>query len=171
MDKRSDLVTMGGNPITLIGTEVKTGEPAPDFEVVDNNLNPVKFSSFKGKVCVISAVPSLDTPICDLQTRHFDKDLGQFDFDVEFLTISMDLPFAQQRWCGAAGTQRVKALSDYQNASFGLAYGVLIEGLRLLARTVFVVDQEGIIKYIQLVKEIKNEPDYDDVLAAIKKLG
>jgi len=171
MNERSGLVTMGGNPIILAGNEVKEGDLAPDFEVVDNDLNPVLFSSFRGKVCVISSVPSLDTPVCDLETRYFDEELGKLDYEVEILTISMDLPFAQKRWCGAAGIKRVKTFSDHRDASFGLAYGVLIKDLRLLARAIFVVDGEGLIRYVQLVKEIKNEPDYDEVVSALRKLG
>jgi thiol peroxidase len=161
---------MKGNPLVLLGQEVKVGDAAPDFTVIANDLTPVKFSSFKGKVCVISSVPSLDTPVCDTSTRRFNEEASQLGENVVILTISMDLPFAQARWCGAAGITRVQTLSDHRDASFGLSYGVLLKDLRLLARAVFVVDQAGIIRYVQIVNEIANEPDYDAVIEAVKKL-
>jgi thiol peroxidase len=161
---------MKGNPITLMGTELQVGDKAPDFVAIDNDLNPVSFDSFRGKVCIISSVPSLDTPVCDMETRRFNDEAGRLGDDVEILTISMDLPFAQKRWCGAAGVDRVQTLSDHRDAAFGQTYGVLIKGLRLLARAVFVVDKEGTIRYIELVKEIASEPDYDTVLTAVKEL-
>ena len=170
MQERDGLVTMKGNPITLMGTELQVGDQAPDFVAMDNDLNPVSFDSFRGKVCIISSVPSLDTPVCDMETRRFNDEAGRLGDDVEILTISMDLPFAQKRWCGAAGVDRVQTLSDHRDAAFGQAYGVLIKGLRLLARAVFVVDKEGTIRYIELVQEIASEPDYDSVLTAVKEL-
>ena len=170
MEERIGIITMRGKPLTLVGQELKEGDPAPDFEVLDNGLSPVKLSSFKGKVCVISSVPSLDTPVCDMETRRFNQEAGKLSEDVQILTISMDLPFAQKRWCGAADVDKVVTLSDHRNASFGTAYGVLIKELRLLARAVFVLDREGIIKYIQIVKETTEEPDYEAVLGAVNKL-
>jgi len=170
MEERDGIVTMKGNPITLMGTELQVGDKAPDFVAIDNDLNPVSFDSFRGKVCIVSSVPSLDTPVCDMETRRFNDEAGRLGDDVEILTISMDLPFAQKRWCGAAGVDRVQTLSDHRDAAFGQAYGVLIKGLRLLARAVFVVDKEGTIRYIELVKEIASEPDYDSVLTAVKEL-
>ena len=170
MQERDGLVTMKGNPITLMGTELQVGDQAPDFVATDNDLNPVSFDSFRGKVCIISSVPSLDTPVCDMETRRFNDEAGRLGDDVEILTISMDLPFAQKRWCGAAGVDKVQTLSDHRDAAFGQAYGVLIKDLRLLARAVFVVDKEGTIRYIELVKEIASEPDYDSVLTAVKDL-
>ncbi len=170
MQERDGLVTMKGNPITLMGTELQVGDKAPDFVAIDNDLNPVSFDSFRGKVCIVSSVPSLDTPVCDMETRRFNDEAGRLGDDVEILTISMDLPFAQKRWCGAAGVDRVQTLSDHRDAAFGQAYGVLIKGLRLLARAVFVVDTEGTIRYMELVKEIASEPDYDSVLTAVKEL-
>jgi thiol peroxidase len=161
---------MKGNPVTLIGTELQVGNKAPDFLVIDNDLNPVSFASFRGKVCIISSVPSLDTPVCDVETRRFNDEAGRLGDNVEILTISMDLPFAQKRWCGAAGVDRVQTLSDHRDAAFGQAYGVLIKGLRLLARAVFVVDKDGTIRYLELVNEIASEPDYDSVLKAVKEL-
>ena len=170
MQERDGLVTMKGNPITLMGTELQVGDRAPDFVAIDNDLNPVSFDSFRGKVCIVSSVPSLDTPVCDMETRRFNDEAGRLGDDVEILTISMDLPFAQKRWCGAAGVDRVQTLSDHRDAAFGQAYGVLIKGLRLLARAVFVVDKEGTIRYMELVKEIASEPDYDSLLTAVKEL-
>ena len=170
MQERDGLVTMKGNPVTLMGTELQVGDKAPDFVAIDNDLNPVSFDSFRGKVCIVSSVPSLDTPVCDMETRRFNDEAGRLGDDVEILTISMDLPFAQKRWCGAAGVDRVQTLSDHRDAAFGQAYGVLIKGLGLLARAVLVIDKEGTIRYIELVKEIASEPDYDAVLTAVKEL-
>jgi len=163
-------VTMKGKPVTLIGPELKVGQAVPDCELVDNDLSPVKLSSFRGKVCVIASVPSLDTSVCDKETRRFNEEAQRLGDDVVVLTISMDLPFAQKRWCGAAGVKNVQTLSDYRQASFGRAYGVLVEQLHLLARAVFVVDKEGVIRYIQIVKEVANEPDYEAILKAVKEL-
>ncbi len=170
MGERAGIVTFMGNPLTLVGNEVKVGQMAPDVTVLDNNLAPVKISSFRGKKCVLVAVPSLDTPVCDLESRRFNEEAARLGSDVAILIISMDLPFAQKRWCGAAGANRVQTLSDHKDASFGNAYGILIKELRLLARTVFLVNKEGVIKYIQLVKEVAKEPNYDEVLDALKKL-
>jgi thiol peroxidase len=162
---------MKGNPLTLMGNEVKVREMAPDFVVLDNNLSPVKFSSFRGKTCILSSVPSLDTPVCDMETRKFNEEAGRLGPDVAILTVSMDLPFAQKRWCAAAGVDKVQTLSDHRDASFGTSYGVLIKELRLLARAVFLVDRKGIIQYIQLVKEVTKEPDYEAALNTLRKLS
>jgi len=163
-------VTMRGNPVTLEGSLPKIGEMAPDFTAIKNDLSPARLSDFKGKVCIISSVPSLDTPVCDLETRRFNQEAGGLGDKVAILTISMDLPFAQARWCGAAGVDKVITLSDHRDASFGQAYGVLIKGLRLLARCLFVVDKEGVLRYVQLVKEISQEPDYAEVLNSVRSL-
>ena len=170
MEEREGMVTMKGNPLTLQGKELRVGDQAPDFEVIDNDLNPVQFSYFKGRPCVISSVPSLDTSVCDMETRRFNEEAGKLGPDVTILTISMDLPFAQKRWCGAAGVDSVITLSDHREGMFGKAYGVLIKEIRLLARAVFVVDRSGIIRYIQLVPEIAEEPDYEGVFSAVKAL-
>ncbi|MBN2126652.1 MAG: thiol peroxidase [Deltaproteobacteria bacterium] len=167
MEERTGLVTMKGNPLTLLGKGVDVSESAPDFEVIDNALAPVKLSSFRGRVCVVSSVPALDTPVCDMETRRFNEEAGKLGDEVVILTISMDLPFAQKRWCGSAGVDKVITLSDHRDASFGFAYGVLIKELRLLARAVFVVDSGGILRYAQLVKEVTQEPDYRAVLDAV----
>ena len=170
MQERTGLVTMKGNPVTLIGHELKVGDKAPEFTVVGNDLSQVSLESFRGKVCIISSVPSLDTPVCDMETRRFNSEASRLGNEVVVLTISMDLPFAQKRWCGAAGVDRVVTLSDHRDGSFGRAYGVLIKDLRLLARAVFVIDKEGRITYLELVKEIASEPDYEAVLAAVAEL-
>ena len=171
MKERHGAVTMRGNPLTLVGNEVRVGDKAPDFEVLDNGLSPIRFSSFSGKTCIISAVPSLDTPVCDMETKRFNEEMGRLGFDVTMLTISMDLPFAQKRWCAAAGVSKIQTLSDYRDASFGMAYGVLIKELRLLARAVFVIDNTGTIRHIDLVKEIAHEPDYDAILNIVRRQG
>jgi thiol peroxidase len=170
MQERSAAVTMHGNPLTLVGKELKIGDPAPDVELLGNDLKPVKLSSFQGKVCVIASVPSLDTPTCDMETRRFNEAAGKLGDDVVILTVSMDLPFAQKRWCGAAGVESVITLSDHRDAAFGSAFGVLIKELRLLGRSIFVLDRNGTIQYIQNVKELSEEPDYDAVIEATRKI-
>jgi thiol peroxidase len=170
MEERAGVVTMKGNPLTLLGKEPQAGSLAPDFEVLNNDLKPVRFSSYHGKICIISSVPSLDTPVCDLETRKFNEMAGKLSPNTAILTISMDLPFAQKRWCGAAGVDKVVTLSDHLRGEFGETYGVLIKELRLLARAVWVVDQKNQIQYVQIVKEIADEPDYDAVMAALSKL-
>ncbi|MGA1980229.1 MAG: thiol peroxidase [Sedimentisphaerales bacterium] len=170
MQERRGVITMKGKPLTLLGKGLKVGDSAPDFEVVANDMSAVKFSSYHGKVCIIASVPSLDTSVCDIETRRFNEEAGKLGGDVVVLTISMDLPFAQKRWCGAAGVKNVQTLSDHRDASFGKAYGVLIKELRLLARAVFVVDKNGTIRYIQIVNELASEPNYEAALKAVKGL-
>jgi thiol peroxidase len=170
MEERKGMITMKGNPLTLVGKALRVGDGAPDFGVLDNNLSPVNLGAYKGKVCVISAVPSLDTPVCDLETRRFNQEAANLSPDIVILTVSMDLPFAQKRWCGAASVDRVITLSDYRDASFGGAYGVLIKELRLLARAVFVVDRKGVIQHIEIVKELTQEPNYEAALQAARNL-
>lgn len=170
MKERVGVITRRGNPLTLMGDELTVGDAAPEFVVLDNDLSPVTLSSFRGKVCIITSVPSLDTPVCDMETRRFNEEAGKLGDEVVILTVSMDLPFAQKRWCGLAGVDKVTTLSDHRDAAFGKAYGVLIKELRLLARAVFVVDREGRVQYIQLVKELTEEPNYEAVLDAVKKL-
>lgn len=167
MTKRANAVTFQGQGLTLVGPELQPGQPAPSFTLLGNDLSEVTLGDLKGKVLVISAVPSLDTGVCDMETRRFNELAGQMGQDVKILTVSTDLPFAQARWCGAAGVDAVQTLSDHRTVDFGQAYGVLIEELRLLARCIFVVDREGVITYVQLVKEITEEPDYDAVLQAV----
>lgn len=168
--ERKGMVTMKGNPIVLVGNEVKVGDKAPDFEVTANDLSPVKLSSFAGKVCIITVVPSIDTGVCDKMTRKFNEEAASLGKDATVIAISMDLPFAQARWCGAAGIKNLQTLSDYRLASFGNAYGMLIKDLRLLARGIFVVDKQQIVRYVQLVPEITQEPNYKEAIEAAKKL-
>jgi len=170
MAEQKGLITFRGNPLTLVGNQVNVGQKAPDFVAIDNNLSPVKFSSYLGRVCIISSVVSLDTPVCDSQTRKFNEEASRLDPNVVILTMSMDLPFAQKRWCGAAGVDRIQTLSDHRDASFGTSYGVLIKELRLLARAIFLVGRKGVLQYKELVKEVTHEPDYDAVLSALRKL-
>ncbi|WP_027720341.1 thiol peroxidase [Maridesulfovibrio zosterae] len=170
MNERTGVITFQGNPLTLIGDEIKVGDKAPKFSATDNGLAPKSLDDYAGKVLILSAVPSLDTPVCDMETRRFNTEAASLGDDVKILTLSMDLPFAQARWCGAAGVEAVQTLSDYMNASFGEAYGVLIKELRLLSRAVFVVDKGGVVQYVQYLKEITEEPDYDAALEAAKKL-
>jgi thiol peroxidase len=170
MTERPGLITIHGNPLTLVGEEIQVGKPAPDCDLLDNDLNPVKLSSFRGKVVILTSVPSLDTPVCDLETRRFNDEAAMLGSEVQILTVSMDLPFAQKRWCGTAGVEKVKTLSDHRQAAFGQAYGVLIKELRLLARAVFIVDRTGTVQYVQLVKEVASEPDYEAVMQALKQV-
>lgn len=170
MSESARTVTMKGAPLALTGTPVKVGDAMPDVTLVSGDLAPVSLSSLKGKVLVLSAVPSLDTPVCAVQTRRFNQEAAALGDGVRILTISMDLPFAQKRWCGAEGIDRVTTLSDHRDAAFGKAYGVLLKDLRLLARAVFVVDRAGVVRLVQCVPEITHEPDYAAVLDAVKKL-
>lgn len=171
MAERTGLVTMKGNPLTLIGSEVNVGQKAPEATLVANDLSTVKLSSLgQGKVSIITTVPSLDTPVCDVETRRFNVEAGKLGDAAVVLSISMDLPFAQTRWCGAAGVKNVRTLSDHRDAAFGNAYGVLLKDLRLLARAVFVVDKKGVVRYLEIVKELTSEPDYSAALDAARKL-
>ncbi|MEZ4600177.1 MAG: thiol peroxidase [Syntrophotaleaceae bacterium] len=168
--ERTGIVTFHGNPLTLLGPEIKVGDQAPDFVLVDNGLQPVKLADSAGKIRLITVVPSLDTGVCDTMTRRFNQEAAQLPDKVVAYTVSVDLPFAQKRWCGNAGIDRVQTLSDYQERSFGLDYGLLIKELKLLARTVLVVDSQGRIVYKELVNEVTDEPNYQEALAAVKKM-
>lgn len=170
MNEKTGLITFKGNPMTLLGPELKVGDAAPEFTLVDNALAPTTLSSYAGRVKIISAVPSLDTPVCDMETRRFNQEAAGLAGNVVVLTVSLDLPFAQKRWCGAAGIDKVVTLSDYRDRSFGLGYGVLIKELLLLTRAVFVVDADNVIRYIQIVPEVTSEPDYAAAIAAAKAL-
>ena len=168
--ERHGAVKFKGNPLTLIGPEIKTGAKAPDFQALAQDLTPISLDTFKGKTLLISAVPSLDTPVCDAQTRRFNQEAAQLP-GVDILTISMDLPFAQKRWCGAAGIDQVKTASDHRDGSFGRAYGTLIKELRLLARSIFLVDGSGIVRYVEYVPEVTAHPNYDAAVAAAKSIA
>ncbi len=171
MQERTGQFTFGGKPFTMVGPELRVGDRAPEFELTDNDMKPFRLSSQAGKTVILSVVSSLDTSTCDIETRRFNQEAERLGDDVVILTISMDLPFAQKRWCGTAGINRVKTLSDYKEATFGKNYGVLIRELYLLARTVFVVDSKGVIRYIQRVNEGSHEPDYKAVLNALAELA
>ncbi|OIK11127.1 thiol peroxidase [Bacillus sp. MUM 13] len=160
-------VTFINNPVTLIGNEVKAGDKAPDFTVLANDLSEVKLSDSKGSVRIISVVPSVDTGVCDAQTRRFNEEASKVD-GVNVLTISVDLPFAQKRWCAASGLENVQVLSDHRDLSFGEAYGVVMKEFRLLARAVFVVDSNDTVTYAEYVSEGTNHPDYESAVAAAK---
>ncbi len=170
MIERKGVVTLRGNPMTLIGPELKAGEKAPDFKLLGNDMKPVTLADTAGKVRIIAAVPSLDTPVCDAETRRFNEEAAKLP-GVEILTVSMDLPFAQARWCGAAGVKSVRTLSDYRERSFGPAYGVLIQELQLDARAVFVLDKDNTIRYVEYVQEIAEQPNFDAALEAARKLA
>ncbi|WP_302413326.1 thiol peroxidase [uncultured Desulfovibrio sp.] len=162
-------VTFMGNPLTLVGELPVVGQKAPDFTVLANDLSPRTVKDFAGKVAVLVTVPSLDTLVCDMEVRRFNKEAAALSDKVRIAAVSCDLPFAQARWCGAAGVAAVSSLSDHRDVSFGTNYGVLIKELRLLARAVFVVGADGVLRYVQLVPEVTHEPDYDAVLEAVRK--
>jgi thiol peroxidase len=164
---RKGVVTFKGTPLTLIGPEIKPGQNAPDFEVLAQDLSTVTLANSRGKTRLISVLPTQYTPVCDSQTRRFNAEAAKLS-KVEVLTISADLPFAQKRWCGAAGIDRIQVLSDHREASFGSAYGVLIKELRLLARSIFVVDADGIVRYVEYVPEVTSHPNYDAALRAAR---
>ena len=170
MSERKGAVTLRGNPMTLVGPELKAGDKAPDFKLTGNDMKPVTLADTSGKVRIIACVPSLDTPVCDTETRRFNEESGKLP-GVDILTVSMDLPFAQSRWCGAAGVKNVRTLSDYKERSFGPAYGVLIKELQLEARAVFVVDKDNIVRYVQYVPEVAEQPNYEAALTAASKLA
>lgn len=167
--ERMNVTKFKGNPLTVIGPEIKAGQPAPEFQVLAQDLSPVTLANSTGKIRLISVVPSLDTPVCDQQTRRFNEEAATLP-NVAMLTISMDLPFAQKRWCGTAGIDKVQVLSDHKDASFGTAYGTLIKELRLLARSIFVVDAGGTVRYVEYVPEVTSHPNYDAALAAARSL-
>jgi len=168
MSERHGAVTFQGNPLTLLGQALATGTKAPDFTLRDSNLQPHTLKDYAGKTIILSTVPSLDTPVCDVQTRHFNKDAAALGDKVVILTVSVDLPMAQKRWCGAAGVDQVVTLSDYLDHSFGMTYGLRIKEIGLLARSVSVIDAQGKLVYHQLVKEIAEEPDYAAALEAAR---
>ena len=169
--ERKGIVTFKGNPVTLVGPQITVGSKAPDFEVVAQDLTPVTLASSKGKIRLISVVTSLDTGICDAETRRFNEEAAKLPASTAILAISMDLPFAQKRWCGAAGISRVQVASDHRSASFGAAYGVLIKELRLLARSIFIIDAGETVRYVEYVPEIATHPNYDAALAAVRRIA
>lgn len=168
MEKRTGVITFVGNPMTLVGKEVKVGDKAPDFTLLDNGLAVKTLKDYEGKVKIFSVVPSLDTGVCDAQTRWFNQNVTALSDDVVVLTVSMDLPFAQKRWCGAAGVENVITLSDHKDASFGTNYGFLIEELRLLTRGIVVVDKNDKVTYVEYVPEVTNAVNFDAAVEAAK---
>jgi thiol peroxidase len=168
MNERKEAVTMRGNPLTLLGPELAKGDPAPDFELLSTTLAPVTLASSKGKVRVVSVVPSLDTPVCDAQTKHFDESADELGTDIVVYTVSADLPFAAARWCNANSVEHLQCLSDHREMSFGNAYGTHVKELRLDARAVFVVDSNDRLVHVQYVKELTEHPDYDAALEAAR---
>ena len=167
--ERKGAATFKGNPLTLIGPELKKGDKAPNFQLLGGDLSAVTLETFKGKTKLISVVPSLDTPVCDAQTKRFNEEASKLPSDVAILTVSTDLPFAQTRWCGAAHVDKVKCLSDHREAAFGKAYGVLIKELRLLARSIFVIGPDDKIQYVEYVKEITQHPNYEKALNSLRE--
>lgn len=161
---------MKGQPLTLVGPDIKIGEKAPDFTAVDATLANVKLGDLGGKTKIVSVTPSLDTPVCDLQLRRFNSEAASLPQDVIVLNISMDLPFAIARFCTTAGIEKARALSDHREAAFGAAYGVLIKELRLLARSIFIIDKDNRVRYKEIVPEQTNHPDYETALRAVKKI-
>jgi thiol peroxidase len=168
--ERPGATTMRGNPLTVLGPELKPGDKAPDFEVIGDGLKPVNLANTGQAVRIFSVVPSLDTPVCDAQTKRFNEEAAKLP-GVEIYTISMDLPFAQKRWCGAFGIDKVKMLSDHRTGSFGEHYGTLIKDLRIESRAIFVVDKDNTLKHVEYVKEVAEHPNYDAALNAARSLA
>lgn len=163
-------VTAKGKPVTLIGNPVSVGDKARDFTVLKNDLTPMHLADSAGKIRVFNVVPSLDTSICDAQTRRFNEEFGKIDKNIVVITVSMDLPFAQKRWCGASGLENVITVSDHKDALFGVAFGVLNKESRLLARAVFVADKNDVVRYVEYVKEISSHPNYEAAIEAVKSI-
>ena len=168
--ERKDAVTLKNNAVTLIGEEVKIGQKALDFKVLDNNLGERSLSEFKGKIKLVASVPSLDTPVCDTEIKRFNDEMSILSKDIVVIFISMDLPFAQKRFCQEFEISKIKTFSDHKDADFGEKYGVLIKELRLLARAIFLLDKENVVRYVEYVKEISNPPNYEAALKAVKSL-
>ena len=170
---RHGAVTFKGNPLTLVGDEVKVGSPAPDFDLTSfkDGMQHVRKADLLGKPTIISVVPSLDTPVCQVQTKTFNRELSGMGDKVNALTVSLDLPFAMNRFCGAEDIKEMRNGSDYMDRAFGRGWGVLIDELKILARAVFVLDAQGVVRHAEVVKEVASEPDYAAALAALKKLA
>ena len=170
MEKRTGVVTFAGNPVALLGKEVKVGDKSPALTLLDNGLGEKTLVDYAGKVKVISVVPSLDTGVCDAQTRWFNQNVSKLGENVVVLTVSVDLPFAQKRWCGAAGIDQVETLSDHRDLSFGENYGFVLEGLRLLSRGIVVIDKDDVVRYVEYVPEVTSAVNFDAAEAATKAL-
>lgn len=169
--ERKGVVTMKGNPVTFVGDEVKVGQRAPDFKVLAPDLAEAKLGDFKGAIKLIASVPSLDTPVCDLEIKRFNEEATRIAKDVAILFISMDLPFAQKRFCHTFDIQNVKTFSDHRDADFGIKYGVLIKEMRLLSRAIFIIDRDDVVRYVEYVKENGSQPNYDAALKALRDIN
>lgn len=167
---RSGAVTFKGNPLTLAGETVQVGQQAPDFKLhfFKDGMQTITLSDVKGKPTILSVLPSLDTPVCALQTKKFNESLGKFGDSINALTVSLDLPFGMNRFCGAENITNIRPASDYQDRSFGQKYGTLIEELKIMCRAIFVLDAGGKVTYVEYVPEVADEPNYDDAMAALK---
>lgn len=170
---RSGVIKFKGNPMTLLGNELKVGSPAPDFTVhyFEGGLKTITKQDLLGKATILSVVPSVDTGVCAIQTKRFNKDLGGMGDSINAVTVSRDLPFAHNRFCGAEDVKSMRVGSDYQNGNFGEAFGVMIDELKLLARAVFVLDKNGQVVYSEIVPEVTQEPNYEAALEALKKVA
>ena len=167
--ERTGIITSRGRPLSLLGPELKVGDTAPEFQAVDNAIAPVALSDFAGKVVLVGVTPSIDTSVCSIQAGKFNQMATELSGDVVILNISLDLPFALARWCQATGSDRIRTLSDYQEREFGLKYGVLIKELKLLTRSVWLIDRDGIIRYVEIVGDTTHEPDYEAALEALRQ--
>ena len=168
VQERAGATTLRGNPMTLLGPELKPGDKAPDFDVVSDSLKPVNLEATGHNVRIFSVLPSLDTPVCDAQTKRFNEEAAKLS-NVDIYTVSMDLPFAQKRWCSNFGIDKIKMLSDHKSGSFGEQYGTLIKELRIESRAIFVVDKDNTVRYVEYVKEVSDHPNYDAALAAVRQ--
>ena len=165
--ERQGATTLRGNPLTVLGPALKVGEKAPDFKAVDDSLKTVDLAGTGNGIRIFSVVPSLDTPVCDAQTKRFNEEAGKLP-DVKIYSFSMDLPFAQKRWCGAYGVDHIKMVSDHRDGSFGQAYGTLIKDLRIMSRAIFVIDKNNVIRHVEYVKEVADHPNYEAALSAAR---
>jgi thiol peroxidase len=170
MEERRGVITFKGNPVTIVGSEIRVGDKAPDFRLLATDMTEVRLTDSRGKVRLLSVVTSLDTPVCDLQTQRFEEEASKLK-GVVIYTISVDLPFAQERYCGAHNISNLQTLSDHREASFGTAYGVLIKELRLLSRAIFIIDGSETVRYVEYVKEVTQHPDYDSALETLRRVA
>ncbi|NBD27199.1 thiol peroxidase [Paenibacillus glycinis] len=168
--ERAGVATAKGYPVTLVGPELKIGDQAPDFKINQDLLKEASLSDYAGKIKLISVVPSLDTPVCDSQTRRFNVEAAKLGDEAIFITISVDLPFAQSRFCSTAGIDRMITLTDYKHRTFGEAYGVLIKELQLDMRAIFILDANNTVQYVEYLKEMTDHPDYEAALNALREL-
>src|SRR5579862_2513480 len=168
--ERPSAITLMGRPLTLLGPELKSGDKAPDFQALDDGLKPLDLAATGNGVRIFSVVPSLDTPVCDAQTKRFNEEAGKLPA-LSVYSFSMDLPFAQKRWCDAYGVDNVKMVSDHRSGSFGENYGTMIKDLRIMSRAIFVVDQDNTVRHVEYVKEVADHPDYESALAVAKELA